>query len=133
MSKEMKERVSCEDLQALMRRRSGRVAVAIILHGEVDSGDGKIQLCTYGETAEDKVESHNLKEWIVSCLDDECYTTGGREVHESFILDAAKVKQERDEFRDLLKECERWIGSYRLGTGDNLQERLNKAINKKID
>lgn len=84
------ERVSCQELADLMKPVD-RVAVLVLLKSDPPNG---MQLVTFGRSAEDKSESHQLKEWIKNKV------LGGEtpkiETHESFILDAAKNRQAVD-------------------------------------
>jgi hypothetical protein len=85
--------VTCEELAALLRP-ADNVAVLTILR------DGEIQFVTAGRRAEDKAEAHQLKEWIKREVFAGKVPTA--RTHESFILDAAKVRQRLDEVRTFL-------------------------------
>lgn len=100
------DRVSCEELAALMKP-ADRVAVLMLLRSHPEKPNGEIQFVTYGRTAEDKAESHDLKEWIK----DEVFGGDAPEAatHESFIIDAAKNKQRLDECYELLKRCRQFM------------------------
>ena len=100
------DRVSCEELNRLMRPQD-RVAVLILLKTDDSAEAGQIQFVTYGRSAEDKVESHQLKKFI----QDRMYggNVPGGVTHESFILDAAKNKQRLDECFELLRRVRSFI------------------------
>lgn len=82
-------RPTCDELWAICEPHGKDVAVLVAV------GPGRqIQFVTYGRRAEDKVEAHQIKEWIVR----EAFF-GERPpgvVHESFILDAAVNKERLD-------------------------------------
>lgn len=103
--------MECDDLKNLMENREGRVAVCVILKGR--GSNSQTQLVTYGETAEDKVESHDLKEFIKDAMF--AGYVPAVTVHESFILDAAKVKQQRDEALQCLHEITAMRGAIAIG------------------
>ncbi len=89
--------VTCEQLRALIDVTPNRVALLILLRNVEGNEHGEIQFVTYGKSAEDKSEAHNLKEWV----QDEVFHGEVPEarIHESFILDAAKVKEENDRLK----------------------------------
>lgn len=113
--------MECDDLKNLMEMRDGCVAVCVILRGR--GANSQTQLVTYGETAEDKVQSHDLKEFIKDAMF--AGYVPAATVHESFILDAAKVKQQRD---DLLATVELILGFDDISS--LLEDICNKAIAK---
>jgi hypothetical protein len=85
------ERVTCEALANLIADTPDRVAVLMILRDVEGKPGGSIQFVTAGKTAADKVEAHQLRDWIK----DEVFDGKAPEptVHESFILDAARNKE----------------------------------------
>lgn len=97
-----KRRLSCDELAGIVAGTNLRTVVLMGLH---EDGPG-IQFVTYGRCAADKSEAHNLKEWIK----DEVFD--GKPpppvTHESFILDAARVKQERDDLLAALEYIVAW-------------------------
>ncbi len=115
----MPRNLTCDDLALIVKGTQLRVAVLIGLH---DVGSG-IQFVTYGRSAEDKAESHNLKEWIKEDVFDG--EVPSATTHESFILDAAKAKQQRD---GLLAACELLLADADAPQGDRAAcERLYEA------
>ena len=88
-----------------MGDRDGLFAVLVIVKEE-GRRDG-LQLVTYGREANDKLAAHNLKEWIKSELfdGDPPLTVS----HESFILDAAKNKELKDELLTAIQRLRKAI------------------------
>lgn len=83
-------RPTCDELWAICEPHGKNIAVLIAVGPE-----RQIQFVTYGRRAEDKVEAHQIKEWIVR----EAFF-GKRPpsdvVHESFVRDAAVNKERLD-------------------------------------
>ena len=96
--------VTCDELFALMKPND-RVAVLILLKSDAPNS---VQFVTYGRSAEDKAESHELKKFLQNAMYDEGLPAN-RTTHESFILDAAKNKQRLDECYELLKRVRQFI------------------------
>lgn len=94
------DKVTCDELAGIMRPNDN-VAVLLILR------DGEMQLVTYGRTADDKAEAHEVKEYIVNDLFEG--NPPKAKTHESFILDAAKNKQRLDECFELIKRVRTFI------------------------
>jgi hypothetical protein len=96
------DEVTCEELAVLCKSHGKRVGLLVAL------GPGsRTQLVTYGDRAADKVEAHQMKEWFKrESLDGPPPPVTH---HESFILDAAKVKEQRD---DLLAAVVDLLGLY---------------------
>jgi hypothetical protein len=101
------DRVTCDELFRLMKPND-RVAVLILLQNEQPGAVGQIQFVTYGRSAEDKVESHQLKKFIQDKMYGGDVPTGT--THESFILDAAKNKLRLDACREALTLVLRDVG-----------------------
>lgn len=109
--------VTCERLAALLDLSGSRAGVLMLLNGSPDATS--IQFVTYGRGATDKVEAHNLKEWIKEdVLQGESPPTT---VHESFILDAAKNKERVDV---LLAACRLWDEGFTEGEQFNADQFL---------
>jgi hypothetical protein len=108
--------VTCDDLARVAERdpRKG-VAVLVLLAHAPD----EIQFVTYGRTAADKVEAHELKEWIKRQVF-EGKAPEPKAVHESFILDAA-VNRER------LDRCVKALRAVLDTYGDRTTVRLSAA------
>lgn len=91
--------VKVEWLRAVCDAHGKDVLVLIALDRETNG----MQLATWGRSAADKVEAHQIKEWIrQSCQDGGPPKT--REVHESFILDAALNRERLDRCIDALEQ-----------------------------
>ena len=113
--------MSCDDLKQLMDARQGRTAVAVILDGT------RIQFVTFGREAADKLEAHNLKEWIKREVM-EGNPTAMSETHESFILDAAKNKELKDELLAAIQRLRKAIHD-EVGTNtDDPEIELDHAV-----
>lgn len=102
--------VTCADLAQLIEPHPDRAAVLIVLRDVEGKPGGEIQFVTYGRTAQNKVEAHQLKEWIAREVFDG--TKPPAVVHESFILDAAVNKEKLDRAVAILRRlADSYVGN----------------------
>ena len=108
--------VTCDGLRSLVEPDpAARVGVLMVLADAPGKPNGEIQFVTWGRRAEDKSEAHNLKEWVKRKV------FGGdvpdARTHESFILDAAKNREELDQLRAAARALVMHV--YRLSPDDH--------------
>lgn len=109
--------ITCADLRRLVEPHPDRVALLILLRDVPGKPHGEIGFVTYGRKAADKVEAHNLKEWVKNEVFNGEVPQPAR-VHESFIHDAALNSERLDTVKTLVREMRQYILYHGLLIGE---------------